>query len=307
MDDLPENLKDAPEWIKSAERQARQRRLKAQQALKKQEQLEKSNLNQAYVRADTEYMEFYGPGIGVVADYSTVGEDQKTCVYFKNIEKHLIDHIQDSEVVVGCVAWLTNEQILKALAQKRGVSLIVQKEDFLRPDITSENNWPSRLRQWYNSLPKTLDRRDFYTTVLGGMDDRKIDQLIDPVRCVGNYNASRQSAFPRSHHKFVLFCKYIMNCDCKSCQEYKNAYLSEDYPVYGDKKRKDHIRPYAVWTGSFNFTKSAALSFENAVVLQDAKIVEAYFQEYSQIAALSEPLDWTATWIAPQWTFQTTT
>ena len=307
MDDLPEYLRNAPQWIKDVERQAKQRRLEAQQASKRQEQFEKSNLNQAYVRADIDYTEFYGPGIGVVADYSTLGEDQRTHVYFKNIEKHLIDHIKDSEVVIGCVAWLTNEQILKALAQKRGVSLILQKEDFLRPDISLDRNWTSRLRRLYESLPRTLDRRDFYTTVLGGMDDGKIDQLIDPVRCVGNYNASRQSAFPRSHHKFVLFCKYIMNCGCKSCLEYKNTFLNEDYPVDRDKKRKDHIKPYAVWTGSFNFTKSATLSFENAVVLQDAKIVEAYFQEYSQIAALSEPLDWTATWIAPQWVFQTTT
>jgi phosphatidylserine/phosphatidylglycerophosphate/cardiolipin synthase-like enzyme len=98
-----------------------------------------------------------------------------------------------------------------------------------------------------------------------------------------------------------------MNCGCKSCQDSKNTYLSGDYLVYQDKKRKDHIKPYAVWTGSFNFTKTAPLSFENAVVIQDAKIVEAYFKEYAQIAALSEPLDWTVVWIAPQWSFQTTT
>lgn len=305
MDDPPEYLKNEPEWVKEAEKQARQIRLETQQALKKQEQLEKINLNQAFIRADTDYMEFFG--VGAVKDYSTVGADQKTYVYFKNLEKHLIDHIKDSEVVLGCVAWLTNEQILKVLAQKRGVSIIVQKEDFLRPDIASENNWTSRLRQWYNALPKTLDRRDFDTTVLGSMDDREIDQLIDPVRCVGNYNASRQSAFPRSHHKFVLFCKNVTNCGCKSCRDYKSTYLSEDYPFYQDKKRKDHIKPYAVWTGSFNFTKTAALSFENAVVIQDAKIVEAYFKEYTQVAALSEPLDWTVAWVAPQWSIQTTT
>ena len=303
MDDLPVYLKDAPEWIKSLKRQEKQAKLEAQQALKKQEWLEKSNLNYAYVREDTGDMDFYG----VVKDYSTVGDDQKTCVYFKNLEKHLIDHIVESEVVLGCVAWLTNKQILKALAQKRGVSLIVQKEDFLRPDITSENNWTSHLRQWYMSLPKTLDRRDFSTTVLGDMDDSKIDPLVDSVRCVGNYNALRQSAFPRSHHKFVLFCKYLVNCHCNSCQSYKNVYLDGDYPIHQDEKRKDHIKPYAVWTGSFNFTKTSALSFENAVVLQDTRIVEAYFQEYSQIAALSEPLDWTATWISPQWNIQTTT
>lgn len=92
----------------------RQIKLEARQALEKQDQLEKNNLNQAYIREDTGNMGCYG----VIKDYGTVGEDQKTCVYFKNLEKHLIDHIIDSEVVLGRVACLTYEQILKALAQK---------------------------------------------------------------------------------------------------------------------------------------------------------------------------------------------
>jgi len=297
-------MKNMPEWIKELEKQIRQIGLKAQWRLKQQSKLEKKNLNQAYIREDTGEMDLYG----IVKDYSTTSDDQKICVYFKNLEKHLIDHITECEVVLGCVAWLTNEQILKALAQKRGISLIVQKEDFLRPDIASQKNWTRCLRELYNSLPKTLDRRDFNTTVLGDMEGSKNAPLIDPIRCVGNYNAYKQSAFPRSHHKFVLFCKYIENCSCKSCQSYKDVVLNDFASYFQVKKRhKDHIKPYAVWTGSFNFTKTATLSFENAIVLQDPKIVEAFFQEYAQIASLSESLDWSATWISPEWTIQTST
>lgn len=40
------------------------------------------------------------------------------------------------------------------------------------------------------------------------------------------------------------------------------------------------IVPYAVWTGSFNFTKNACASFENAVVLREPAIVKAFFEEY---------------------------
>jgi hypothetical protein len=59
----------------------------------------------------------------------------------------LIRLIRQADIVLGCVAWVTSESILKALAEKKGVSLIVQKEDFLRPDLMSSDNWSRRLRQ----------------------------------------------------------------------------------------------------------------------------------------------------------------
>ncbi len=52
------------------------------------------------------------------------------------------------------------------------------------------------------------------------------------------------------------------------------------------------VRPYAVWTGSFNFTHNASRSFENAVYIEDEKIAQAYVDEYVQLLALSESLDW---------------
>lgn len=59
--------------------------------------------------------------------------------------------------------------------------------------------------------------------------------------------------------------------------------------------------PSAVWTGSFNFTQNSELSLENALYITDPEIVAAYFEEYGQIAAISEPLDWESKWIAPEW------
>ena len=63
----------------------------------------------------------------------------------------------------------------------------------------------------------------------------------------------------------------------------------------------DSVVPYKVWTGSFNFTNNAERSFENAVVLEEPSIVQAYFKEFQQIAALSEPLDWESEWVEPEW------
>ncbi|HEY9640318.1 MAG TPA: hypothetical protein V6C57_07530 [Coleofasciculaceae cyanobacterium] len=61
------------------------------------------------------------------------------------------------------------------------------------------------------------------------------------------------------------------------------------------------IEPYAVWTGSFNMSENATKSLENAVYIQDKAIARAYYNEWAQIEALSEPLDWETAWSEPEW------
>lgn len=202
--------------------------------------------------------------------------DGLTDVYFKDLQKHLIERIRKAEVVIGCVAWLTSFPILEALSKTTGVSIIVQKEDFLRPDVGDYNGWKYKLRHAYKKLPKLLDRFWFDDTILSHMSTFG-DSSIDPVRCVGNHNADK-GVLPRSHHKFVLFCDLMET-------------------IHGDV----YCAPYEVWTGSFNFTQNATLSFENAIVLRDINIVRAFYREYAQVAALSEPLDWQSRWAAPEW------
>jgi hypothetical protein len=36
---------------------------------------------------------------------------------FRDLEQHLVEHIREACLVVGCVAWLTNKRILEALAR----------------------------------------------------------------------------------------------------------------------------------------------------------------------------------------------
>ena len=202
-----------------------------------------------------------------------------TRAYFRDLEKTLIGHILEADFVMGCVAWLTSEPILDALSKpKWGCQIIVQKEDFLRPDIDARGSWAHRLRKLYDQLDCAYDRSSLPSPI----NELSVacDWSIDPVRCVGNHNASRQAAFPRAHHKFVVFCR---------AEEVEDGY-QRTYPA-----------PYAVWTGSFNFTKNAGRSFENALYITDPLIVDAYAHEYAQIAALSEALDWTSTWAAPEW------
>jgi phosphatidylserine/phosphatidylglycerophosphate/cardiolipin synthase-like enzyme len=206
-----------------------------------------------------------------------------TVVYFRHLEKHLIHHIMTAEIVVGCVAWVTHQSILQALAKvPQGVSIIVQKEDFLRPDLGSNGNWRAELRQRYSQLRSLSfwpDLLDIHTTAING------DQFIDPVRCVGIYNRSNAPAAPRMHHKFLVLC----------C-------LKESKVMSGDKIHVlKEIEPYAVWTGSFNLTFNAVNSLENAVLLTDPDIAKAYYREWQEVAFISEPLDWEQDWVQLEW------
>jgi phosphatidylserine/phosphatidylglycerophosphate/cardiolipin synthase-like enzyme len=101
------------------------------------------------------------------------------------------------------------------------------------------------------------------------------------IGCVGNHNREKKSAFPRMHNKFLLFCN-----------------VSEST---SDLDYRFEVKPDTVWTGSFNLTRNAAMSLENALAITDPTVVQTYFREWEQVLALSEPLDWSSDWCEPQW------
>ena len=222
-----------------------------------------------------------------IEDNSTVG-DSGVVVYFRNLEKKLISHIDKAHSVFGAVAWLTNGPILDAMSRKEHVQIVVQKEDFLKPDLkdSCREHFTKKLRERYARLNCNILRGEFEYWLLGltimcQNNTKKIDDSLDAVRCVGNYNKDKKPAFPRMHNKFLVFADVEVASDF-------------GYPV-------NVIKPYAVWTGSFNFSHNGSNSLENALYITDQKIVDAYFKEYTQIAAISEPLDWTNVWMSPEW------
>ena len=216
-------------------------------------------------------------------DNSVSSDDKRINAYFRKIKPSLIEEIKMADVVVGCVAWLTDKEILEALSEKKAVSIIVQKEDFLRPDtdtIYYLKKWKSEMRCRYDGLKGNLNR-DMFRNILSRVSTNSVAP-IEAVRCVG-YNKSKSSICPRMHNKFLLFCKLVKEYDEQS----------DDEPKI--------VLPYAVWTGSFNLTKNANNSLENALLIKDMKIVRAFFKEYGQICAISEPLDWKSKWVEPEW------
>lgn len=203
--------------------------------------------------------------------------------YFGDVKNPLIDFIRGSGAVVGCVAWLTDLDILDELATV-DCAIIVQKEDFLRPDVDAKDAWKDRLRQRYSRVKNSWGRW-LFPAPLNGMTTLG-DHEIAGVRCVGNHNAERKAASPRMHHKFLVRLRQE-----KVAQNWGELGVSESVVLH----------PEAVWTGSFNFTKNAGDSFENALVVHDEAIARSYLEEFSRVASLGEPLDWESDWVMPQW------
>lgn len=205
-----------------------------------------------------------------LADYSLDADG--VSVYFRDVKARLIEQICASDAVLACVAWLTDLDIINALSA-RPCSIIVQKEDFLRPDGAADK---ASIRAAYGAI-RGVDRWEV-PGVLHGASCAS-DTSMDGVRCVGNHNSAKSPAHPRMHDKFAVFCKRVPP----------------------DASGWQRFIPASVWTGSFNFTFTANRSFENAVLIREQRVAQAYADEWSQIAILSEPLDWTSEWCVPEY------
>jgi phosphatidylserine/phosphatidylglycerophosphate/cardiolipin synthase-like enzyme len=214
--------------------------------------------------------------------------DGDITVLFEGQREALIKLIQKSHTVVGCVAWLTDMSILGALRGKR-VCIVVQKEDFLRPDLDvgpahiKENN--KKLRAAYEAL----GNRGIHRQSLRPSFSLNGDDEYEPgILCAGLSGDKTKRSWPRMHHKFLLF-------DWNGASDSGGTFGEETEEGYG------RIEPNAVFTGSYNITKNAQLSFENSLIIERPSIVAAYMQEFEHIFGISEPLDWNSEWVNPRY------
>ena len=220
-------------------------------------------------------------------DYSVKVSDCDLEVVFRNQKKRLLKLIRDYPYVCGCVAWLTDMQVLSAMADMKHVSIIVQKEDFLRPDLNNSSDFYMNLRKAYESLPTTFGR--LWVEGLVGCLSVASDYTLDSIRCMGNHNSDKKPAFPRMHNKFLVFTEGV-------------PHFSHESEFWSGLDKTLGISDNAcVWTGSYNISNTATKSLENAVIIHSKEVAQAYFNEWAQITALSEPLDWESEWSAPEW------
>jgi hypothetical protein len=131
-------------------------------------------------------------------DHSARGNTD-TEVLFRNLTEKLVEQINLADAVFGCVAWLTSVPILDALTTKKAVGIVVQKEDFLRPD---SGDWrQKRQREAYAKLP------GFIRYILGqtGHYNYAGSPESDAVRCVGRTQQCQISCVSKNAQQVLSF------------------------------------------------------------------------------------------------------
>jgi len=221
-------------------------------------------------------------GLGAQRDFSV--SSGGVSVHFKDLKSALIEKIEANtgSVMVGCVAWFTEIDILQAIRRHSvASSFIINKKDFKNVFKLQKDQWIACKEYFRKFSPFWLDDGDFaepLPRVFETISEK--GSKFEAFRCCGR--AKVDNDFPWfMHNKFIVFC------------DYEEGYMTREDDQY-DTRHFSQVTPKSVWTGSMNFTNNAANNFENAVHIDDPQIAAAYFGEWGQIAALSEPLDWEA-------------
>lgn len=166
--------------------------------------------------------------------------------------------------VVGTVAWATDEEVMTALARTtHGTCLVVNKERWLR-EWTFRALKPIPLSLLFlsqNILPPS------YST-----------DWTRAAWCAGAINVENNMQFPRMHRKDLVFC---------SRKRPRGDALSHP------------LEPYAVWSGSYNLTRTARRSVETASLMWSNALATHAYRQFLDVLAHSEPLDSQATASSP--------
>lgn len=219
-----------------------------------------------------------GYNLGLFSDVSEVA-----CLT-GNLENALVHLIKNTDFVLCCFAWLTNYRVLDAMAElPHGCQVVVQKEDFLRPDTGHTIRSNRTLRSKYETLRCGFFRGEL-PSIASSLSTFS-DDGVEAVRCAGVSNKDRRIAAPRMHHKFAVFC------DC----------VSSEHAFGGMREVRTSIVPRSVWTGSFNPTSNGTRSRENAVHIKSESAAKFFVEEWAKVFAVSEPLDWSSEWSQPEW------
>jgi hypothetical protein len=231
--------------------------------------------------------------------------------FFRPIKPHLLECIQNADKIYGCIAWLTDSDILDALSKKQ-CAFVVNKEEFIYP----KNCWDTLkrklkvLKKFDVPLSYSEWIEDGYTTVeanqpLTSTDETKYNHMFDTffsgkylstyqkmiktIKCSDSNLTISENGTPEFH----LLCKSKLagkRIDPVRCL----GILKSDSDMLNVPRMHDKFmvfiknQEWSVWTGSFNCSFNSNNSIENAVLIQDNTIARAYLEEWQQIFVVSE-------------------
>lgn len=183
-------------------------------------------------------------------------------VFFDDIERELLGVLAEyaaNKVVVGCVAWLSNPRIIRALSRCHYLLLLVNDEDY--------SQWGGgRVPALYSQLPvSTQAPADVFAYLESPLNLLETGGY-DPVRALGGSNGNALM-----HSKYLVFL------------DRGEELAPGGYGVH-------RWSPIATWTGSFNFTKNASCNQENAQFIVDVALAKGYFYDFANSFIHSRPV-----------------
>lgn len=181
--------------------------------------------------------------------------------HFRDLQKILVGEIEKADIVLGCVAWISDPVVLESLT-KKSVALILDSK---------VNRMGKKLKSLYQEL-KDTNKEPIYEMLTNGFGSEKYLCYTDlnnqpvPKAYAEDWNFESglyavDGFYRYMHHKFLILLKQAP--PCFHCG------------------RKKYIP--TVWTGSFNFTKNASKGLENAVIIRNQYISASYLCEFLEI------------------------
>ncbi|QGR53967.1 phospholipase domain-containing protein [Moumouvirus maliensis] len=185
--------------------------------------------------------------------------------YFENLEEKIIGYINNSKYIIGCVAWLTSDNVLAALKKTHGCKIIVNKEEFLSSNmILGSKSYYKSLRDKYDSLPDILENNCLCC-------NKKITECNKFSEIIGLNNKNNKEGA-------VLTCGIVNNL----------SKMHHKFLVFFDQ----NFKPIGLWTGSYNLSKTSNYSLENALYITDKNVITEYIKEFKTVYQYSENYDW---------------
>lgn len=176
----------------------------------------------------------------------------KIIVYFDNIEFHLIHHLKSATYCVGCVAWITNKNIIEAMTQLNGCMLVVQNDTINTIHTKTYKNISHLCTNIPHARLNKLNNGKYHT----------LQQLLKVC--------SPSPSSPRCNKTAVRICGFSKN------NITRQPLMHHKFVILFNSK----LRVKGVWTGSYNFTTNANQSFENSIFITDKNIIMKYLKEF---------------------------
>lgn len=222
-------------------------------------------------------------------------------VWESNLVKSLVQKIIQygkGKTVVGCVAWLSNKDILAALQHCARVLLIVNREDY------RVNYGRGGMLEAYKKLPKfdmplsiAFSHLD---SVLNVLETNRVGgkSKYSSVRAFGNPGFAKGrggSSGGLEHCKYLVFFKSACYKRHDSSKPWVHEIDAEAGTNADDYEYQYKEVPCAVWTGSMNMTKASETNHENAVFIEDSHIATGFFHDFSNTFMVSTPVSTSGT------------